>query len=115
MRRISAAALALASCCTAWSAPAATLAINHVNVVDATGTPPQADMTVVVKDGRIVELGKSAAVRAPADAKAVDGSGKYLIPGLWDMHVHEVFGDWLPRDEKVVPPQIGRASCRERV
>ena len=34
----------------------------------------------------------------------MDGSGKYLIPGLWDMHVHEVFGDWLPRDEKVVLP-----------
>src|ERR1700761_2262465 len=70
MRRLSAAALALASCCTAWSAPAATLAINHVNVVDATGTPPQADMTVVVKDGRIVELGRSDAVQAPAGAKA---------------------------------------------
>jgi imidazolonepropionase-like amidohydrolase len=104
MRRLSAACLTLASCLAAWSASAATLAITHVNVVDATGTPPQADVTVVVKDGRIVELGKSDAVHVPADAKAVDGSGKYLIPGLWDMHVHEVFGDWLPRDEKVVPP-----------
>ena len=104
MRRLSAACLTLASCFAAWSASAATLAITHVTVVDATGTPPQADVTVVVKNGRIVELGKSDAVHVPADAKAVDGSGKYLIPGLWDMHVHEVFGDWLPRDEKVVPP-----------
>jgi len=104
MRRLFAVGLTLASCFAAWDISAAALAINHVNVVDATGTPPQADMTVIVKDGRIVELGKSDAVRAPADAKTVDGSGKYLIPGLWDMHVHEVFGDWLPRNEKVVLP-----------
>jgi imidazolonepropionase-like amidohydrolase len=104
MRRLFAAGLALASCFAAWEASAAALAINHVTVVDATGAPPRADMTVIVKDGRIIELGKSDAVHAPADAKAVDGSGKYLIPGLWDMHVHEVFGDWLPRNEKVVLP-----------
>ena len=76
MRRLCAAGITLASCFAAWGASAATLAIDHVNVVDATGTPPQADMTVVVKDGRIVALGKSDAVQAPADAKVVDGSGK---------------------------------------
>jgi len=104
MRRLSAAALTLASCLAAWNASAATFTINHVNVIDATGTPPQTDMTVVVKDGRIIELGKSDAIQAPAAAKAVEASGKYLIPGLWDMHVHEVFGNWLPRNEKVVLP-----------
>jgi len=43
-------------------------------------------------------------VTAPGHATVVDGRGKYLIPGLWDMHVHTVFGDWLPRDERVVLP-----------
>lgn len=104
MIRQLAACLALAFFLGAQAASADTLAITHINVIDATGTPAQPDMTVVVRDGHIVELGKSDAVHAPADAKAVDGSGKYLIPGLWDMHVHTVFGDWLPRDEKVVPP-----------
>ncbi len=104
MRRFLAACLTLASAFAAGSTSASTLAITHVNIVDATGSPPQPDMTVVVKDGRIVELGKSDAVHAPADARAVNGSGKYLIPGLWDMHVHTVFGDWLPRNEKVVLP-----------
>jgi imidazolonepropionase-like amidohydrolase len=80
------------------------LAITHVTVIDTTGGPVQPDMTVIVKDGRIVELGKSEVVRAPGGAHPVDGSGKYLIPGLWDMHVHEVFGDWIPRNERVVPP-----------
>ena len=84
-------------------APAA-VAITHVTVIDTTGGPPKPDMTVVVQDQRIVDLGKSDAVHAPGGARLIDGSGKYLIPGLWDMHVHEVFGDWIPRDEKVVPP-----------
>jgi imidazolonepropionase-like amidohydrolase len=90
----------------AGAAAAATspVAITHVTVIDTTGAPPKSDMTVIVKDQRIVELGRSDAVHAPAGARLVDGSGKYLIPGLWDMHVHEIFGDWIPRDEKVVPP-----------
>jgi imidazolonepropionase-like amidohydrolase len=81
-----------------------TLAITHVNIVDATGALTQPEMTIVVREGRISDLGKSAVVAVPPDAKQVDGSGKYLIPGLWDMHVHTVFGDWLPRDEKVMLP-----------
>src|ERR1700693_3159326 len=88
----------------AAAAAASPVAITHVTVIDTTGAPPKPDMTVIVKDRRIVELGKSDAVHAPAGARLVDGSGNYLIPGLWDRHVHEVFGDWIPRNEKVVPP-----------
>src|SRR5580658_8023318 len=88
----------------ASAAAASTVAITHVTVIDTRGGPPMPDMTVIVKDQRIVELGKSGTVNAPAGARLVDGLGKFLIPGLWDMHVHEVFGDWIPRDEKVVPP-----------
>jgi imidazolonepropionase-like amidohydrolase len=101
----------LAACLTlavyttaAGEVSAAALAITHVNVIDASGSPLQPGMTVVVEDGRIVALGKSEALKPPAGAKTVDATGKYLIPGLWDMHVHTVFGDWLPRDEKVVLP-----------
>jgi imidazolonepropionase-like amidohydrolase len=104
MRRLFTACVALASGLAVASAAAATLAITHVNLIDATGSPVQSDMTVIVKDGRIVDLGKSAAVQTPADAQLVEGTGKYLIPGLWDMHVHTVFGDWLPRNEKIVLP-----------
>ena len=80
------------------------VAITHVSVIDATGSPPQADMTVIISDQRIVGLSRSEAAHVPADAKIVDAHGKFLIPGLWDMHVHTVFGDWLPRNEKVVLP-----------
>jgi len=104
MRRLLVVCFTLAGVFTAVGAAAATLAITHVTIIDATGSAPQPDMTVIVKQGRIVELGKSAAIQSPADAIAVNGAGKYLIPGLWDMHVHTVFGDWLPRNEKVVLP-----------
>lgn len=86
------------------SPPTGAVAITHVTVIDATGAPPQADMTVIVADHHIAALGRSDGLRPPAQADIVDGRGKFLIPGLWDMHVHEVFGDWLPRNEKVVPP-----------
>jgi len=99
--------LLTASCWTVLAFPAAgqdqALAIVHVNVIDATGSRVQTDMTVVVQGKEILQIGKSKGVAVPKSAKIVDGRGKYLIPGLWDMHVHEVFGAWLPEDEKVIP------------
>jgi imidazolonepropionase-like amidohydrolase len=102
-------ALVVAPCCADESAAdesasTAAVAITHVTVIDATGAPPQPEMTVIVEDGHIAALGRSAGLRPPAHATVVNARGKYLIPGLWDMHVHEVFGDWLPRNEQVVPP-----------
>jgi imidazolonepropionase-like amidohydrolase len=44
--------------------------------------------TVVVKDGKIVEMGAADKVRAPAGALRIDGRGKYLMPGLADLHIH---------------------------
>ena len=102
--RLCLALVAATTCPAALASTATTLAITHVSVIDATGSPPQPDMTVIVRDQRIVELGRSEAVRVPADARVMQGQGKFLIPGLWDMHVHTVFGDWLPRNEKVVLP-----------
>jgi imidazolonepropionase-like amidohydrolase len=93
-----------ASAAPADENPTRTLAFTHVTVIDATGAPALPDMTVVIEDKHIVDLGKSAKVKAPPDATIVEARGKYLIPGLWDMHVHTVFGDWLPRNERVTLP-----------
>ncbi len=64
------------------------LAFIHVTVIDMTGAPPRPDMTVLIEGGRITSLGRTGRVRVPRGARVVDAAGKYLIPGLWDMHVH---------------------------
>ncbi|HWO89595.1 MAG TPA: amidohydrolase family protein [Gemmatimonadales bacterium] len=46
------------------------------------------DQTVVVRGGRIVEIGPSSRVRVPGDATRIDGRGRYLIPGLAELHAH---------------------------
>lgn len=62
--------------------------ITHVTVID-TGTGKEAkDRTVVLSGDRIFQITDGKGVRFPADARVVDGKGKYLIPGLWDMHAH---------------------------
>lgn len=72
------------------------LVLTHVTVIDATGTPAKSDMNLVIANGRIVELGNANNVHVPKDAQVVDATGKFLIPGLWDMHIHWYFKDYLP-------------------
>jgi imidazolonepropionase-like amidohydrolase len=57
-------------------------------VVDVTGGPPAKDRTVVVSDRRISKIGKTGKVHVPRNAQIIDATGKFLIPGLWDMHAH---------------------------
>ena len=64
------------------------LVITHVTVIDMTGGPLRTDMTVLISGNQIKAVGKSSRVRPPRGTKIVDGRGKFLIPGLWDMHVH---------------------------
>jgi imidazolonepropionase-like amidohydrolase len=71
---------------SAWAQPA--IAVTHVTVIDGTGAKPKADQTVVVTGERIVQIGTSRRVKLPEKTQVVDGTGKFLIPGLWDMHVH---------------------------
>src|SRR5579872_2641955 len=78
------------------------LVIDDVTVIDTTGGPVQAHRTVVVQDGRIVDV--YAADFRDKNALRVDGRGRFLIPGLWDMHVHTAFGDWFPKGKEVALP-----------
>ena len=65
---------------------AAVLLIANVTVIDGTGAMPGAPTSVLIRNGRIAAIGD---VRtAPRDADVLDGEGKFLIPGLWDMHTH---------------------------
>lgn len=74
---------------SAFGGPAAQqLAVLHVTVIDVTGHAPQADQSVLIENHRITALGPSAFVKIPKTFRIVDASGKYLVPGFWDMHVH---------------------------
>lgn len=64
------------------------LAITHVTLIDATGAAAKPDMTVIISGNRIVKIGKTQKIKIPQDARQIDATGKFLIPGLWDMHVH---------------------------
>lgn len=72
------------------------VAITHVTVIDATGAAPKPDETVVLVGDRIAAIGPSATAHIPRGAVVVEGAGKFLIPGLWDMHVHLDYRDYLP-------------------
>ncbi|HVT37684.1 MAG TPA: amidohydrolase family protein [Gemmatimonadaceae bacterium] len=86
---VAVATLAAASCPKSQGSNGA-LAITHVVLFDGTGAPPARDMTVVISGERVVSVGPSAVTAVPAAARVVDGSGEFLIPGLWDMHTHVV-------------------------
>ena len=85
------------------------LVLTHATIIDATGAPPKTDMTVIISAGRITGLGPSRTLPAPAGARVVDATGKFLIPGLWDMHIHlddpELWPTHVTREEeeKVFP------------
>ena len=73
------------------------VAITRVSVIDVTSGETNQDYTVLLSGNRIAYVGPAAAAKVPADARVIDGRGKFLIPGLWDMHVHAfvyVFSDF---------------------
>ena len=64
------------------------LAITHVTVIDATGAAPRGDMTVMVEDDRIALVAAANTISLASNTHVIDGTGKFLIPGLVDTHVH---------------------------
>ena len=62
--------------------------LRHVNIIDVKGSSVQSNMTVIIKGNRIISVEKSSKASIPQNALIIEASGKYLIPGLWDMHVH---------------------------
>lgn len=66
----------------------ADLAITNVTVIDMTSTPAQSGVTVLITDNRISKIGKTKKTKLAGGVQIIDGSGKFLIPGLWDMYAH---------------------------
>jgi cytosine/adenosine deaminase-related metal-dependent hydrolase len=76
--------------------PPKVIAITDVTVIDATGAPPKLNMTVVITGNQITALRKAGKVQIPPRAEVVEAKGKFLIPGLWDTHVH-IFNQFTRR------------------
>ena len=73
-----------------------TFAFVGATVIDGTGKTPIPNATVVTSGGKIVAVGPSSSVKIPAGAQKIDVAGKYIIPGLWDMHAHYEQVEWGP-------------------
>lgn len=107
-RPIVAAALAVLGAATivrsahaSTTAPGATdtvVAIVDVSVVPMDRERTVAGQTVIVRDGRIERIGAAGEVSVPAGALRIDGRGKYVMPGLVDMHAHFQAGEGLLTD-----------------
>ena len=82
-----------------------TVVITDVNIVDVRTGAVLPEQTVVIDKGRILAVGSRKQTRYPRNAPVViNGKGFYLVPGLWDMHVHLVFGDWFPHAQEISLP-----------
>ena len=85
------------------AAPFETFVISDVTVIDATGGPALKNMVVMVEGGRIRTVQPLRGFRAPPGTRVIAGGGRFLIPGLWDMHVHMT--------SRPLGPTAGRANA----
>ncbi len=84
---------------------AQTAAFVGVNVIPMDRERLMKNQTVIVRNGVIIQIGDAAKVKAPKDATVVDGKGKFLLPGLVDMHTH-LLSDSDEYDEAIAPEEL---------
>ena len=77
-------------------APAKKLAIVGATLEDSTGAAPLNDSVILIEGGVITAVGPRSDVSIPKDATILDASGRYAVPGLWDMHAHYEQVEWGP-------------------
>ncbi len=103
------AALALAGTVAADKAPCPPSTVSRINILDVsvidvvTGAE-QRHATVKIEGDRIAQILPYKSDQRDECAQIVEGAGKFLIPGLWDMHVHTFFGNWVPGGREVTIP-----------
>ena len=77
-------------------AAASLTAIQDISIVDVATGVARPHMTVILEDGEFSRVGAAASVPIPASARLIPGKNQFLIPGLWDMHVHLYYKPYLP-------------------
>jgi imidazolonepropionase-like amidohydrolase len=80
------------------------LVLSNVTVVDVRTGTLQPEQTVILERDHILSVGPSKTVKYPRNSTSLNCHGLFLIPGLWDMHVHLVFGDWFPGAQDISLP-----------
>jgi imidazolonepropionase-like amidohydrolase len=80
------------------------LVLSNVTVVDVRTGELQPEQTVILKRNHIASVGPSKSAKYPRNAASVNCRGLFVIPGLWDMHVHLVFGDWFSDAQDISLP-----------
>ena len=85
--------------------PTSPVVISDVTVIPMSGTTSIPRATIVVEGGRITAIHTGTPPRLPAGATRIDGRGKFVIPGLTDMHAHLYADEWVP--DSVAPYELG--------
>jgi Amidohydrolase family len=73
-----------------------TLAVVGGTLIDGTNRGTLANSAIIIQNGKIIEVGRRAAIAIPKNARVIDASGKTILPGLWDMHAHFEQVEWGP-------------------
>lgn len=76
--------------------PKTAIVISGATLIDGNGGPPIPDSVVVIEGDRIIAAGPRDNVVVPKRAKVIEARGKFLLPGLWDMHAHFEQVEWGP-------------------
>src|SRR5215469_4086695 len=80
------------------------IVITHATVINPGTSSVQANRTIVITGDHITSVSDTAKFQPPKNVQVIDAIGQYLIPGLWDMHVHSAFGDWFPGGRDIILP-----------
>jgi imidazolonepropionase-like amidohydrolase len=77
--------------------------LSHANLIDCVEPKVRPDTAVLIEDGRIRAILSSGEAGSAGDARVIDLKGGYLMPGLWDVHIHP---DYLSLDEMPLADQV---------
>ena len=103
----------LATAFLAAPAGAETTVLSNLTVIDGTGAPAKPNSAIVMTDGKIAWVGPVAQLKAPKDAKVEDMSGKFVMPGIIDGHVHVGMMHDVTQDEKHETPENVQADLKQ--
>lgn len=70
----------------------AAIVLRNVSVINTNDGQVRSNSALIIVGNRITQVGDSSSIRIPVNARVIEGNGRFLIPGLWDMHIHTFFG-----------------------